>query len=118
MAHELPKNVPTVLIGAAHILQNRGWCRGKLIDEDGALCLLSAIFVASTGKVASCFYSQDDHDELTKAAWSVVEDLINARYGQIGVGTLTIPGWNDQPSRTIEDVFQILDDAAAVAAFA
>ena len=118
MAHELPKTIPTVLISAAHILQNRGWCRGKLIDEDGALCLLSAIFVASTGQPASSFYGQDDHDELTRAAWGVVEDLINARYGQIGQGMLTIPGWNDQPSRTIEDVYQVLDDAAMVAAFA
>ena len=118
MAHELPKTIPTVLISAAHILQDRGWCRGTLIDNSGALCLLSAIFVASTGKVATCFYSEDEHDELTKSAWSVVEDLINVRYGGSGQGTLTIPGWNDMSTRTIEDIFVILDDAAAISTFA
>lgn len=118
MAHELPKTVQTILIGAAQIIRTRGWCRGTLIDEHGAVCLLSAIFVASTGKHAAAFYGEHDHDKLTTDAWGVVEGLINARYGSYGEGRMTIPGWNDQPSRTIEDVLEILDDAVAVAMFA
>lgn len=118
MAHELPRTVPVILIGAAQILRNRGWCRGTLLDERGAVCLLSAIFVASTGQPAAAFYGIDEHDPLTCAAWEVVEDLINARYGGHGEGRMTIPGWNDMPSRTVEEVFQILEDAAAVAEFA
>src|SRR5437899_4614930 len=115
MAHELPRTVPVILIGAAQIIRNRGWCRGMLLDEHGAVCLLSAIYVASTGKPAACFYGEEDHDALTAAAWEVVEDLINARYGSHGEGRFTIPGWNDLPERTVDDVLQVLEDAAAVA---
>ena len=116
MAHELPKTVATVLIGASEIIRKRGWCRGTLINDEGEVCLLSAIFIASTGMPAECFYSQKDHDELTVRAWGVVEDLLNARND--GFGTLTIPGWNDMPSRVVGDVYQILDDAVSVALFA
>jgi hypothetical protein len=118
MAHQLPRTIQTILIGAAQIIRNRGWCRGTLLDERGAVCLLSAIFVASTGKPAAAFYGEQDHDALTIAAWEVVEDLINARYGQRGESSLTIPGWNDLPARTVDDVLALLDDAAAVAAIA
>ena len=116
MAHELPKTVATVLIGAAEIIRKRGWCRGTLIDDQGAVCLLSAIFIASTGMPAECFYSAKDHDALTVRSWGVVEDLLNAR--NEGFGRLTIPGWNDMPSRIVEDIYQILDDSASVAMFA
>jgi len=117
MAHELPRNVRTVLIGAAQVLQDRGWCRGSLLDENGAVCLLSAIYVACTGKHPAALYGENEHEPLTVAAWNVVEDLINARYGQVGESRLTIPGWNDQPARTVDDVFQILDDAVGLASF-
>ena len=118
MARELPRTVPVILIGAAQIIKNRGWCRGTLLDERGAVCLLSAIFVSSTGKPAAVFYGEQEHDPLTCAAWEVVENLINARYGERNESRLTIPGWNDQPARTIDDVLELLEDAAAVAAFA
>ena len=114
MAHQLPRTVQTILIGAAQIIRTRGWCRGTLLDERGAVCLLSAIYVASTSKPAAAFYGERDHDELTCAAWEVVENLINARYGRHEEGRMTIPGWNDQPARSVEDIFRILDDAAAI----
>lgn len=114
MAHQLPRTVQTILLGAAQIIRNRGWCRGTLLDDRGAVCLLSAIFVASTGKPAASFYGEETHDPLTIAAWRVVEDLINDRYGGHGEGTQTIPGWNDQPARTVEEVLQVLDDAVTV----
>ena len=115
MAHELPKTVQTILIGAAQIIRNRGWCRGTLLDEHGAVCLLSAIFEAGTGKSAAVFYSDfEQSDALTIAAWDVVERLINAHYGEVDEPKLTIPGWNDHPARTVDDVLNILDNAAAI----
>ena len=117
MAHELPRTVTTILIGAAEVIKHRGWCRGSLLDERGAVCLLSAIYVASTGKPAAALYGEQDHDPLTCAAWEVVEDLINARYGRDDAGRMTIPGWNDLPARAVDEVLQILDDAATVAEF-
>lgn len=116
MAHEMPRMVQTILIGAAQIIRTRGWCRGTLLDERGAVCLLSAIYVASTGRPAAAFYGEPEHEALTVAAWGVVEELINARCESQGEGKLTIPGWNDLPARTVEDVIAVLDDAAAVTA--
>jgi hypothetical protein len=116
MSHELPRTVRTILIGASQIIRTRGWCRGKLLDERGAVCLLGAIFEAGTGRSAAMFYGGHEQcDEVTNAAWEIVEDLINARFGEIGESRLAVPGWNDQPSRTVEDVLKILDDAVAIA---
>ena len=115
MAHELPRTVQTILIGAGQIIRTRGWCRGTLVDEHGAVCLLSAIFEAGTGKSAATFYSDDEPDSLTNAAWDLIERLINARFREVSEPKLTIPGWNDQPARTAEDVLKILDNAAAIA---
>lgn len=118
MAHELPRTVQTILIRAAQIIRTRGWCRGTLLDERGAVCLLGAIFEAGTGNSAAAYYgNHEQYDALTSAAWIAVEQLINARFGGVGgggEGRLTIPGWNDLPARTTEDVLQILDAAAAI----
>ena len=116
MSYELPRTTQTILIGAAHIITTRGWCRGTLLDEHGAVCLLGAIFESATGRSAATFYGAHEQcDALTHAAWDVIEDLINARFREAGEPRLTIPGWNDQPSRTVEDVLEILDDALAIA---
>lgn len=115
MAHELPRTVQTILIGAAQIIRTRGWCRGTLLDDRGAVCLLGAIYEASTGRSAATFYGDDEQcDWLTHAAWEIVERLINTRFREVGEPRLTIPGWNDQPARTTEDVLKILDSAAAI----
>ena len=118
MAHELPRTVQTILIGAAHLIRTRGWCRGTLLDERGAICLLGAIFEAGMHKSAAMFWG--DHcecDALTIKAWTTVERLINDRDGRPDGGWLTIPGWNDLPSRTTDEVLQVLDEAAAVVSF-
>lgn len=114
MSHELPRTVQTILIGAAQIIRTRGWCRGTLLDEHGAVCLLGAIFEAGTGKSAATFYGDDQCDALTHEVSQVVERLINMRFRETGEPRLTIPGWNDQPMRTTEDVLKILDDAVVI----
>lgn len=114
MSHELPRTVQTILIGAAHIIRSRGWCRGTLLDEHGAVCLLGAIFEAGTGKSAAMFYSDDQCDALTHEVSEIVQRMINMRFRGTGEPRLTIAGWNDQPMRTAEDVLNILDSAAAI----
>ena len=113
--HELPRTVQTILVGAAHIIRRRGWCRGTLLDESGAVCLLGAIFEAGAGRSPVTFHADHDRcDALTHAAWDVVENRINARFGRAGEPRLTISGCNDHPARTVEDVLEILDSGAAV----
>jgi hypothetical protein len=117
MAHELPRTVETILIGAAHIIKTRGWCRGALLDERGAVCLLGAIFEAGMRRSAAMFWGDGGEcDAMTIRAWEVVERLINERDGRPDGGHLTIPGWNDLPTRTADDVLEILETAASVAA--
>jgi hypothetical protein len=119
MAHELPRTSQTILIGAAHIIKTRGWCRGTLLDDRGAVCLLGAIFEAGMRKSAAMFWGDPEEcDALTIRAWEAVERVINDRYGYPDAGRLTIPGWNDLPERTVDDIVEILETAASVAAVA
>ena len=79
--------------------------------------MLGAIFEAGMHKSAAMFWGDPGEcDALTLEAWETVERVINDRFGSPVDGRLTIPGWNDLPSRTVDDIVEILETAASVAA--
>lgn len=94
---QVPKEVRVKAAETLDILREYGWCQGELIDPEGHLCLLGAIFMAYYGRPHSAGFS---HEALVRT--------IQSSLGPIpGVGF-----WNDQPSRTQAEVEALLTKIA------
>ena len=79
--------VLAILRGAKELIRNRGWCQGSAQGDNGALCLFSAIREAGNLVVSGDF-------ERLGIPWPAV--------------------WQDQPGRTVEDVYAWLDEQIAL----
>jgi hypothetical protein len=88
-----------VLHRARSILQERGWTRGGLRDEQGAVCAVGAIRAAA--------HNRDQADD----ACALLLDAIQARFADAE----TVPSWNDQQT-SAGPVIRILGTAANKAA--
>jgi hypothetical protein len=89
-------NTSDVLRKAAEILGERGWCQRSSMDDQGHLCALGALGVASRAISPSAY---------TKAGAALARHLcIESRYD--------IPEWNDVQGRTAEDVILAMKRAA------
>lgn len=84
---------------ALHVLQRRGWCQGIGEDEFGRICLANALGAATQ------FYC------IQRGHWNIFD--FSALYDV--VGSANIPGRNDDPSTTYEDVVLWLKRAAEIA---
>jgi hypothetical protein len=86
-----------VYLGAIQIIQERGWTRGGLRDEQGAVCAVGAIRAAAgpAGRGIA-----DD-------ACARLLDAIQAEFA----GAETVPSWNDQQA-SAGPVIRILGTAA------
>lgn len=106
--HELPRTERVILLRAAQLIRDRGWCR-DLLEHDGQICAIGAIILAGGFKIEG--NKADAWDPVVEHAMKRVAVLCHRRYGFDNV-----PTWNDQLDRTAEDVIQLLEDAALMAA--
>ncbi|MEV7975410.1 hypothetical protein [Streptomyces sp. NPDC086519] len=91
--------VAATLWQARRILGERGWCRGHLVGEQGAVCLMGAVEVAAPG--GSRAY-RDAIDTLLEA---IRRDFRDAQ---------SVPHWNDQHGNPYL-AYRFLDQAAELA---
>lgn len=84
--------VRDVLLGAAEVIAERGWCQGRYLDSSGAVCIEGSLRRAA----------QPSHDHLFEACLAVDRN----------VGR-DIVAWNDAPGRTAEEVIAKLREVAA-----
>jgi hypothetical protein len=96
------------LLLAAGIMRRRGLAKWEQMDQRGRVCVQGAISLALTG-------------EVDKEPIGCAETLALYRYlRSIGVPEgITLPGgsarWNNQHERTVDDVIEALEGAAAMA---
>lgn len=98
--------VADVLSTTRDILAERGWCQGSLRAADGSVCLVMAINVALSRHMRERIRS----DVTSTAVWEAIGQAV----GSSGAGD--IGRWNDDPSRTYEDVVLALKRAEEVSA--
>jgi hypothetical protein len=96
------KTTADVLRHAARIIEERGWCRGELQDNQGAVCAWGAIDTALAGGVR---YEVHDEERLA----------LQALGASLGISWSDVPFWNDHPHRTAAEVIAALRDAADAA---
>jgi hypothetical protein len=80
----------------SQLLVQRGWCRDKVEDRRGRLCLAGAIYESS---LRLSFTRQ----ALTAMLQQVVEELVGHR--------ISIPAWNDRRTTTFDDVLVVAREA-------
>jgi hypothetical protein len=85
------KNKPArrILLGAAEIIEQRGWCQGDFQDGNGRVCMLGAISISS-----------------------VSSPMGEAGNAIVLLGLKSVTQWNDTPGRTKEEVVARLRTAA------
>ena len=79
------------LLAAAQYIRHYGWCQEQTIAENGAVCLVGAVHFCGDEK-------EYPNTELEKLG--------------IALGTPWIADWNDDPSRTKEEVIAVLEKVA------
>ncbi len=81
---------------ARDVLAERGWCQRTYQDQDGRVCLVTALTYAA---------GVDEGE-----AWSEAYGLL----GRVS-GEPVLSAWNDDPSRSYEDVVLALKEAEELA---
>lgn len=85
---------------AAQILRTGGWCQGDYSNyTTGEHCIVGALLAASTVE------GQD-------AAYSRAKTLVRLAIGIYPDTGGSIPRWNDEPGRTVDEVLDALERAA------
>jgi len=105
-----------VLRGAKAVLERNGWHQGSLYDitqlatgtprNECRVCLVGAFCVAASGDPVG-------RNIQTDAAWDAVVHALDER-GLLFADS-PIADWNDEPGRTVGEVFELLDEAIALA---
>lgn len=90
-------DVQKVLLGAAQVIRERGWCQKALVDGGGRLCVMGAILAVDTGD------PEGDWGDVSNAA-------MDRLYGYLDKQPPMI--WNNAPERTAEEVIHALEAAA------
>lgn len=86
-----------VLVHAGNLLREVGHAKGTGMNNEGAMCSIGAIDVASVILDAS--------DEVTLVAAQTLEKTIPSLFG-------SVPSWNDALATTTEEVLTTFNDAA------
>ena len=87
-----------ILIKAAELIAERGHCKGELYDNDGRLCMMGAMEMATFGKT----FGTTGNDYALETAIEKVLDEVDQ----------SIPHFNDHPATTAEDAILTLKRAA------
>lgn len=117
-------SVQTSLLGAASVIEDRGWTRDAYVDDDGCVDIVGAIVVAVGGKFK---YDDDGKPEdfvantEVYAALAAVDDVINQPVEPPEVSlhpvmVLSAVEWNDTEGRTQGEVLSVLRAAAKLVA--
>ncbi len=123
-----PVMTPAVLLrGAALYLRRHGWTVGEFFDllteaTFPPACSLGAINMCAHGRPILCSDdgAQDDDTDAAIVAMRVFAASLDPDYGfgsaDYGQGSSSaidiVSGWNDDPTRTLDDVVQALTEAA------
>lgn len=91
-----------VLAGARDVLAERGWHQGDYVGADGSVCLLGALRVALGDRPTDYHWDYKEWDAVAAPVRSVI-------------ACRAIDHWNDDPSRTYEDVVLALKRAEELA---
>jgi hypothetical protein len=78
--------VSSQLLAAADLLRERGWCQNQFMDDDGRICLMSAL-------------------SIVPASARVIM--------MVHLVTNDATAWNDMEGRTKDDVLNLLEGLAA-----
>lgn len=92
-----------LLLDTAHYIREHGWTQYQAHDGRGAVCLTGALLAtidsaATLGMRGSLFIS--------------ASNAIQAEIVLRGGPDYSLPRWNDQPGRTVEEVLDVLEAAA------
>lgn len=99
-----------ILMDAKALLMKRGWFKGGMeAFPDGPCCVLAAL-EAAAGMTAATFSMKGLRNLPVDIAYHTLLEVTGAKPSQLGV-------WNDDPTRTIQQVFDALDKAALQLAF-
>lgn len=90
-----------VLRGTRGVLERSGWCQGRFTGPDGTHCLIGAISTAA-GSDLEISAIDDVHEELRR-------EIRSTGYGADHQFEIAISKWNDEPGRTVEEVYGLLD---------
>lgn len=78
---------------AAALLRKHGWCQWRAVDGNGGMCVVAALSMSTTGSAkSSAVLDTPEYKELVRRTGS--------RY---------VADWNDEPSRTYEEVLALLE---------
>lgn len=100
------------LRAAAGLIEVHGWQQGMAENPDtGALCLLGAIGKACANCSDLAYAREGSSPRFDRAAFMVSHAVREVDPRRAHVSWL--PGWNDDRSRTKEDVIAVLEKAAA-----
>jgi len=81
-----------LLLKAADLIEELGWCQHALSDAKGRLSMSGALMVAHYGVTKKV--SDEDHEATIQAAWRKLRRNFYC----------AVPTWNDVPYRTKEEV--------------
>lgn len=106
--------LPQVYRRAVEVLDERGWCQGRYVDETGCLCAGGALGVALG---ATPNFIPDDAEAPALRTWigmhgDVEDQWITAIAHLIHVLGRSVSGFNDAPGRTVDEVRAALLRAA------
>jgi hypothetical protein len=102
------KNVEQILSDAIDVIETKGWTKGAAINQNEEVCTLGALDVAMRmGKIRQPDGFWGDY-------FQQAQDLVQAELVKANVGNfasegvprhaMSIPGMNDAPSTTKEDI--------------
>lgn len=102
-----------VLLKAAELLGEKGWCQGQSIDNDGRMCAVGAIRSAGQELLGGSMWG----NRLDEAGDALDRFFAHINDGLKPVSVIdpfqSIPEWNDNPRRTVEDVILELKRTAS-----
>ena len=90
-----------ILLRAAELIEEKGWCQYHGVDHEGGVCVIGAITMVNNSDIMgnnSNIFENDKYIHL-------VEDYL-------GIAHFSIWCWNDAASRTKEEVVAALRGAA------
>jgi hypothetical protein len=107
------KTIPEVLIEAADLLDEKGWCQHRYIAPDGRMCVRGAI-----GKAAGIYDPEltitaprEVCDLYSGASWALTQYLIGRKILSEDINELI--GWNDYLCQDKEQVTTALRSCVA-----
>lgn len=106
------KKTSEILSRASELLDQKGWCQGTLVNDQGNMCMMGALSTAmQEDRLTENSPESDDviFERRISEERAVVQALSLSIYGANAyafdvICTNPIPEWNDRPERSVEDV--------------